>query len=109
MENRGEAPVRAVRVELKDFPPSHGLLPLRNDRHYNIEIDNPRIRVLRVKLSPEETLPRLDLGPNVRLDLTDSGTHHVGDSHWADAGQEQIKNLSDRPSEIIVVELKGRQ
>lgn len=109
VENRGETPVRAIRVEFKDFPPFHELQPLRNDSRYTVEIDNPRIRVLRVRLGPGERLPRLNLGPNVRLDLTDSGTQHVGDSSWVEAGQQEINNPGDGPSEIIVVELKGRQ
>ena len=37
VENPGETPVRAVRVELKEYPPFHELQSLKSDSRYTVE------------------------------------------------------------------------
>lgn len=68
------------------------------------EIDNPWVRVSRLKLAPREKTP-----PTPRLDsvVVYVAGPRTGDIAWFDAGQHTEVNASDRPLEAVVTELKS--
>jgi quercetin dioxygenase-like cupin family protein len=68
------------------------------------EIDNPWVRVWRVKLAPHEKVPRRHLADSVVVYLT---APHAGEVAWRKAGQYAEENSSGQPVELIVTELKS--
>lgn len=80
-----------------------------------VEIDNPQVRALRVKLGPNEKIPAANYRASVAIFLTD-GRQRVGpgandlrkraDAVLLPAGKHEIENLGSAPSEIVVVEFK---
>jgi quercetin dioxygenase-like cupin family protein len=75
-----------------------------------VEIDNAWVRVLRVKQAPHEKAPVQPHPDSVAVYLTDVGTdvgsHKAGDVAWLPAARDARENLSDRPVEYVLVELK---
>lgn len=84
-----------------------------------VEIDNAWVRVSRVKLAPREILPRHTYPDSVVVYLTDvhqrltstpgNGleiTRKAGETAYLDAGERAEKNISDKPLEEVIVELK---
>jgi quercetin dioxygenase-like cupin family protein len=120
-----EKPVNIVEIELKK--PGAGkaatttLDPLKVDKtHYKLEFENDQVRVFRVKIGPRESTPmhehqlkRIMLYLNdstVRVTNADgkveTTTHKAGDileGNWAKHSEE---NMTDRPFEVLVTELK---
>jgi hypothetical protein len=94
--------------------------PLRAD-NFRLEFENDQVRVLRLKIAPEKSAPTVEYAlntvfwyftdQNVRETSPDGKTevklHKAGDWVWQD-GPRKVKmdNLSDKPFEAIVVELK---
>lgn len=87
--------------------------------HYKVEIENDYVRVLRSTGPGHARTPMHSHPPNVVVYLSDADARVVGpdgvakDSHrkrgeaiWNDAQQHERINLSDRPYELIQVELK---
>jgi uncharacterized RmlC-like cupin family protein len=118
-------PVTIVEVELKK--PGSGKLstsaldPVKIDpKHYKVELDNSQVRVLRVKVGPHETAPMHEHSLNRLVTyITDQDAkvtaangqvtpsrHKAGDVSWAGPAKHKEENLSDRPFEVVVVELK---
>jgi hypothetical protein len=94
--------------------------PVRVDsKHYTVEFENEQIRVLRIKYGPREKSVMHSHPPLVGIFLTD---HHsrfsypggrteelkakAGDVKYLDAFEHDPENLSDKPFEVIAVELK---
>lgn len=119
-------PVRIIEIELKK--PGGGRNPGAPDldpvkilpKNYQVEFENDQVRVVRAKAGPKEILARHEHGVNrVTVLLTDQdfkitaadGTvqtpkRKAGEVAWGTAVQHVEENLSDKPFEIIMVELK---
>ncbi len=89
-------------------------------KHYTVEFENDQIRVLRIKYGPREKSVMHEHPANVAVFLTDvSGKFTMPDGTTADAvmkagsvqwdagGKHLPENVSDKPFELILVELKG--
>jgi len=87
--------------------------------NYKVEIDNPWVRVLRLKQGPHEKTPEYQSPESVGVFLTDSDQtftgsdgksqetkHKAGDVMHFDAGKRAEENLSGEPLEEVIVELK---
>ena len=90
------------------------------NNHENIEFENDRVKVVRVKLGLHEKHPARARKDRVIVYLTDA--HHArtepggkkeelhrraGDVAWRPASEHEIENLSDKTVEVLIVELKG--
>lgn len=79
-----------------------------------VEIDNPWVRVLRVKVAPREKSPAHAHPASVAVYLTDAHlringkevTRKAGDVAWFEADNYADESLSDQRIELIVMELK---
>ena len=120
-------PVTIVEIEVKK-PGNPGasatgpLDPVKVDpKHYKIEFENRQVRVLRVKIGPHEATPVHHHALNrVVTYLTDQdfritsadgkaerSQHKAGDVVWGGAVTHKEENLSDKPFEVVVTELKN--
>jgi quercetin dioxygenase-like cupin family protein len=96
--------------------------PVKVDpKHYKVEFENDQVRVLRVKYGPGEKSVMHSHPDGVGVAVTD---HHVkftypdgkseernakaGQAFWAKGGPHLPENTSDRPLELILIELKGK-
>ena len=119
-------PVNIIEVELKKpgsgaGVPASKLDPVKVDpKHYKVELENDQVRVLRVKIGPHESTPLHEHSLNrVVTYLTDqdfrvttdgkaeSVQHKVGEASWGAPTTHKEENLSDKPFEVVVVELKN--
>lgn len=96
--------------------------PVKVDsKHYKVELDNAQVRVLRIKYGPREKSVMHDHPASVVIPLSDAHTKFTmpdgkieemnlkaGQPQFIDAGKHLPENLSDKPFEAILVELKGR-
>jgi quercetin dioxygenase-like cupin family protein len=79
-----------------------------------VEIENTWVRVSRVKQLPHEVVPEHQHPASVAVYLTDvhqrvngvEVSHKAGDVAWFDATMHSEENLSDKPLEYILMELK---
>lgn len=118
-------PVMIVEVEVKNTPrdatPAAPLDPVKVDpRHYRVEFENKQVRVLRARLGPHESAPLHEhslsrvvtyLTPqHFRVTGADGSRsvsrHQRGDVSWGPPARHSETNLSDKPFEVVVVELK---
>ena len=87
--------------------------------NYKVEIENPWVRVLRVKIGPHEKVPMHEHPASVAVYLTDlhervttpdgkvqEVTHKPDEVAYRDPSRHAEENLSDRPLEVVLVELK---
>ena len=88
-------------------------------KHYTVEFENDRVRVIRIKYGPGEKSVMHTHGPNVAVFLTDHSvrmnlpdgtsvdvTGEAGGTQWADAEEHLPENTGDTPLEVVLVELK---
>ena len=88
-------------------------------KHYSVEFENDRIRVIRIKYGPGEKSVMHTHGANMAVFLTDGKvrmtfpdgtsveeTTAAGGVQWADAEEHLPENLSGSPMELVLVELK---
>lgn len=88
-------------------------------KHYTVEFENDRVRIIRIKYGPGEKSVMHTHGPNVSIMLTEGiirmnlpdGTHEdlpseIGAAQWSDKEEHLPENLSDGPIEVVLVELK---
>jgi len=88
-------------------------------QHYAIEFENDRVRVIRIEYGPGEKSVMHTHGPHVAVFLTDNTvrmtspdgksveeTGEAGVALWSDAGEHLPENLSDKPFELVLVEVK---
>jgi quercetin dioxygenase-like cupin family protein len=88
--------------------------------HYTVEFENERVRVLRVRYGPHEKSVMHAHPATEAVFLTDGDIRfnfpngrseelHVkaGQTHWDSATLHLPENLSDKPFEAILTELKG--
>jgi quercetin dioxygenase-like cupin family protein len=114
-----------IEVELKtpgtDKAITGDLDPLKVDpKHYTLEFENPQVRVLRVKLEPHGVSPMHAYSTDrVMVYLTDQQlwtkdtagkvetvVHKAGDVAWAKPLVHAARNLSDKPFEAVIIEVK---
>ena len=89
-------------------------------QHYRVESENDRVRVLRCGYGPHEKSVMHTHGPHVVVCLSDARFRFTfpdgrteekqvkaGDTLVMEATEHLPENLSDRPFEVIVIELKG--
>lgn len=120
-------PVTVVHLELKNQGVKEKVKgspidPLKVDpKHYKVEFENEQVRVIRVKIGPKESVPMHEHSlDRVVVYLTDQdfkitgkdgketmAKHKAGDVGFSTPGTHKEENLSDKPFEIVVVELKG--
>lgn len=95
--------------------------PIKVDpKHYKVESENEQVRVLRIRYGPHEKSVMHEHPASVAVFLTDQHTRftypdgkteelqaRAGDSKWIKAGKHLPENLSDKPFELILVELKS--
>jgi quercetin dioxygenase-like cupin family protein len=88
--------------------------------HYTVEFENERVRVIRVRYGPHEksvmhshpaALAVFLADGDIRFNFPNGKTEelHVkaGQTHWEPATTHLPENLSDRPFEAILTELKS--
>jgi quercetin dioxygenase-like cupin family protein len=89
-------------------------------KHYKVELENEKVRVLRVSYGPKEKSEMHTHPPSVAIFLKDQHSRHTlpdgtseemrskaGEVRFMDAWEHDPENLSDAPFELIVVELKS--
>ena len=96
--------------------------PLKVDpAHFTLELANPQVRVLRVKLGPgessalcESSLNRLIVfitDANVAWTTADGkariAQHKAAEFAWSGPSKDKLKNLSDKPFEAVIVEFRS--
>ncbi|HWN99751.1 MAG TPA: hypothetical protein VNS63_10820 [Blastocatellia bacterium] len=122
-EDIGATPVEAVLVELKGksgMSSALALDPVKVDpTRHKVEIDNDRVRVLRIKIKANDTTKQHEHPNGVAVYLTDTSAKFTladgktrqgggkrGEATWAVAEKHTVTNMSATPAEIILVELK---
>lgn len=125
-EITSDAPVTIIEVELKKegnaAKKAGGPLdPVKLDpQTYKVEFENSQVRVLRVRMAPQHHVPMHEHALNrVVVYLTDQNSsmttpdgktdiakHKAGEVSWGPPTRHQEVNLSDKPMEVVVAELK---
>lgn len=88
-------------------------------KHYKVEFENERVRVLRVNYAPGEKSVMHQHPANVAVFLTDGqvkfttpdgksqdATAKAGGTRWGDGDKHVPQNVGSQPLEVILVELK---
>lgn len=116
-----------AQLRSREFPPDivppevlRGKDALAADpKHYKVELDNDRMRVLRLTLKADETVPVHDDRDalfvclkecHIRLTRPGGRSQDVhlqaGESRWIYADTRSEKNLGSQPLEMLVIESK---
>jgi quercetin dioxygenase-like cupin family protein len=90
-------------------------------KHYKVEFENDQVRVLRIKYGPKEKSVMHEhpgavavflTDGNVKFTLADGKTRDspvkAGTSQWTPAGKHLPENMSDKPFELVLVEVKAK-
>ena len=90
-------------------------------KHYKVEMENDQVRVLRITYGPHEKSVMHEHPNSVAVFLTDGNVRFTlpdgksqdapvkaGAYQWEPAGKHLPENLSDKPFEVLLVELKGK-
>jgi quercetin dioxygenase-like cupin family protein len=121
-ENIGNTQVDAILVELKGkgAMQSVTLDPVKVDPgHHKVELENDRVRVLRVNFKPNDKTKEHEHPNGVAIFLTDikarftlpdgktrDSSNKRGEAIWAAAERHAVENLGNKAAEVILVELK---
>ena len=95
--------------------------PVKVDpKHYKVELENERVRVLRITYGPGDKSVMHEHPASVAVFLTDGQVKFTlpdgksqltpskaGSAVWTPAGKHLPENVGDKPFELILVELKG--
>ncbi len=89
-------------------------------KHYTVEFENDRVRVIRIKYGPGEKSVMHTHGPNVAIFLSDGNVRmhipdgesvdvstQIGATQWSDDEEHLPENLDDETMEVVLVELKN--
>lgn len=89
--------------------------------HFKVEFENERLRVLRLTGGPNEKIPTHEHPAYVTVYLTDTRARitvpggrtrrvgrKAGETAWNDAQTHASEALSEKPYELVLVELKGK-
>ena len=87
-------------------------------KHYTVDFENEKVRVVRIKYGPGEKSVMHEHGPGVTVFLSDQKvkftdpdgkseeiTAKAGETRWFPATEHLPENLADEPLELIYVEL----
>ena len=90
-------------------------------KNWKVEFENDQVRVLRVKIDPHGKLGMHEHPANLLITLTDGRVKDVfpdgktaerefkaGQATWRPAVKHANENLTDKPTESILVELKAK-
>ena len=122
-ENVSDQPLEAIVIELKKGPGAPLPLPLDavkvDPKHNVVEIENERVRVIRILREPHAKMPLHEHGRYVSVALTDVGSRttfpdgttrenqrKAGEAGWRDPVKHALENLGDQRMEEIQVEIK---
>jgi quercetin dioxygenase-like cupin family protein len=123
-EVTSETPITIVEMELRKRSGKNPATPLDpvtlDPRHYKVEFENDQVRVLRVRIGPHESTPVHEhvlnrvvtyvTDQNFRITgadgKQDTQLHQAGDIVWGEGAKHKEENLSDKPFEAVIVELK---
>jgi quercetin dioxygenase-like cupin family protein len=97
--------------------------PVKVDaKHYKVEFENDKVRVLRITYGPHEKSVMHHHPANVAVFLTDGQSRFTmpdgktqdapvkaGSIQWSEAGKHLPENVGDKPFELILVELKTKE
>ncbi len=90
-------------------------------KHYKIEFENDQVRVLRVTIGPHESTPlhqhavnrvvtyltNQDFRVTSQDGKVEQTKHSAGEVSWGGPATHKEENLSDKPFEVVVTELKN--
>ena len=96
--------------------------PVKVDaKHYKVEFENDKVRVLRINYGPHEksvmhhhpaSVAVFLADGQARFTTPDGKTQDVpvkaGSVQWAEAGKHLPENVGDKPFELILIELKTK-
>jgi quercetin dioxygenase-like cupin family protein len=96
--------------------------PVKADaKHYKVEFENDKVRVLRVTYAPKDKSAMHEHPDAVAVFLTDNNAKmtfpdgktmnnsmKAGSVMWTPAGKHLPENVSDKPFELILVEMKDK-
>jgi hypothetical protein len=111
-ENISDHPIRILEIDLKGKStgpaPVSKLDPTVVDaKHYKVELENDKVRVLRIHYDPHDKGQLHEHILNrVVLDLNDQPGAKADDVHISGAATHTEENASDQPADRIAVELK---
>ena len=122
-QNMGAAAMQGVLVELKGGPAGSAkvtLDPVKVDpTRHKVVFENDRVRVLRVKFKAHDKTKEHEHPNGVAIYLTDvkakftladgktrEGGGKRGEVTWAAAEKHSVQNMTAKPADIILVELK---
>ena len=97
--------------------------PVKADpSRYKVEFENAQVRVLRVRYGPHDKSVMHELPARVVVYLTDQKAKFTlangktverdskaGEVRWLPAQKHLLENLSDKPLELVLVEVKSRR
>jgi quercetin dioxygenase-like cupin family protein len=88
-------------------------------QHYTVEFENDKVRIIRIKYGPGEKSVMHTHAQHVVVTLTENesrmtlpdgtsetATTVAGAAEWGDATEHLPANLSDKPLEVILIEVK---
>ena len=92
---------------------------IADPQHYTVEFENDKVRVIRIKYGPHEKSVMHTHNPHVAVFLSEAtarmtlpdgtseeSTTPAGTAVWDDGGGHLPENLSDKPLEVVLVEVK---
>ena len=96
--------------------------PVKVDpKHYSVELENEHVRVLKIHYGPHEKSVMHEHPASVAVFLTDGDVKFTlpdgktqeshpkaGAAQWTAAGKHLPENVSDKPLEVMLVEIKGK-
>ena len=96
--------------------------PIKVDaKHYKVEFENDKVRVLRITYGPHEKSVMHHHPASVAVFLTDGQSRFTmadgktqdvpmkaGSVQWSEAGKHLPENVGDKPFELVLVELKTK-
>ena len=120
-------PVGIVEVELKKpggaakmTPPALDVVKV-DPKHYKVQFENDQVRVIHGKVGPHESVPMHEhplnrvvvylTEQNFKVVMgdgkTDTAQHKAAEVVWSGPSKHQEENVSDKPFEVVFVELKN--
>jgi hypothetical protein len=93
-----------------------GLDPLKAaPANFSLIFENPQVRALRLKIGPKQSVPEHEYTlSHLTVCMTDLDARitsetvqrKLGDFNWSGPSKQKIENLSDKPLELVILELK---
>lgn len=124
LTNVGKTPVEVIEVEFlgprPSTPQAYTGDPLKQDpKHFKLEFENDRVRVLRYTLGPHETSAMHDHLDHIAVRLSDfhfrttyadgskkEFTTKAGEAYYSPSARHSVENLGDTTYESISIEFK---